>query len=194
MRKFYALLLFTILLLFLPICNANFNITPREISITMEDDFIQGNTSKKVIVTNNIEESINISWYLDHPTQDSIRENKTLIPSLSWISIFPLWKIIPPNGSTMFYIYLDIPKDKGNLNQNWEIWPVFKQEETQFFSWEHALRLYIDTPEILQNEENKDQNLLSFIYENSIIFVIIAVIFIAVVISLYILQTKNKKS
>lgn len=194
MRKSYALLLFSILLLFSPICKANFSITPREISITMEHDFIQGNTSKKVIVTNNIEESINISWYMDHPTQDSIRENKTLIPSLSWVSIIPHWKIIPPNGSTMFYIYLDIPKDKENLNQHWEIWPVFKQEETQFFNWEHALRLYIDTPEMLPNEEKKDQNQLSFIYENSIIFVIIAIIFIAVAISLYILQTKNKKS
>lgn len=194
MRKSYAILLFSILLLFAPICNADFSISPREISITMEDDLIQGNTSKKVVVTNHFEESINISWYLDHPTQDSIRENKTLIPSLSWISIIPRWKIIPPNSSTMFYIYLDIPKDKENLNQHWEIWPVFKQEETQFINWEHALRLYIDTPEIFSNEENEDQYLPSFIYENSIIIVIIAIIFIAVAISLYILQTKNKKS
>jgi hypothetical protein len=194
MRKSYAVLLFSILLFFLPICKANFSINPREISIIMEDDFIQGNTSKMVIVTNNIEESINISWYMDNPTQDKIRENKTLIPSLSWISITPQWKIIPPNGSTMFYIYLDIPKDKENLNQNWEIWPVFKQEETQFINLEHALRLYIDTPEIFPNEKNENKNQPSIIYENSIIFVIIAIIFIVVAISLYILKTKNNKS
>ena len=193
MRKSYAVLLFSILLLFLPICKANFSITPREISITMDDDFIQGNTSKIIIVTNHIEETINISWYIDHPTQDSIRENKTLIPNLSWISIIPQWKIIPPNGSTMFYIYLDIPREKENLNQNWEIWPVFKQEETQFINWEHALRLYIDTPEMFPNEKNKDQNPPSFINENSIIIVSITIIFIAVAISLYIFQTKNKK-
>ena len=121
MRKSFALLLiFSIFLIYPSVCKANFSVQPREISITMETDFIQGNTSKSVIITNNIDESINVSWYLDNPTQDLIRENKTLIPSLSWINIKPNWQIIPPKNKTLFYIYLDIPEEQENFNQHWE--------------------------------------------------------------------------
>ncbi|KYK32623.1 MAG: hypothetical protein AYK22_07235 [Thermoplasmatales archaeon SG8-52-3] len=166
MKKSYLIILFSFLLIFTSSCLANFNVQPREISIIMNENFIYGNTTKMIIITNNNDENINISWYLDNPTQDLIRENKTLIPSLSWISIEPKWQIIAPFGSARFYIILKIPEEKENFNQHWETWPVFKQEETQFFNWEHAVRLYIDTPEIL----------------------------IAISISLYILKTKIKKS
>ena len=76
------ILFFSILLIFTSSSSANFSVKPRELSIIMKDDLIFGNASKMVFVTNNIEESINISWYLDNPSQDLIRENKTLIPSL----------------------------------------------------------------------------------------------------------------
>lgn len=195
MRKAYSLLLFfSILLICTSTCKANFSVQPRELSIKMNEEFINGNTSKRVFVTNNIEESINISWYMDNPTQDLIRENKTLIPSLSWISIKPQWKIIPPNGSTIFYIYLDIPEEKENFNQHWEIWPVFKQEETQFFNWEHAVRLYIDTPEIFPNNNSKNIDNFSFIKENSILIAVISIVCLAIVLSLFIVKSKIKKN
>jgi hypothetical protein len=160
----------------------------------MENYFIQGNTSKKISVTNQIEESINITWYLDNPSQDLIRQNKTLIPSLTWISIEPEWKIIPSNGSTSFYIYLDIPKEKDNYNQHWELWPVFRQEETEFFNWEHAVRLYIDTPEIISNDGKKDQNLFSIFSENILMIFLIIIIFTIAIVSFFFLIIKNKKS
>jgi hypothetical protein len=159
----------------------------------MTDEFIQGNTSKKVIVSNKIDESINISWYLDNPSQDLIRENKTLIPSLSWVNIEPEWKIIPPNGSHIFYIYLEIPQENKNLNKYWEVWPVFKQEETELFNWEHAIRLYIDTPRALP-ETNEDENLFSFFSQNSLLIFLLIVIFISFAISLFILKYRFKKN
>ncbi|KYK21394.1 hypothetical protein AYK21_04830 [Thermoplasmatales archaeon SG8-52-2] len=195
MKKSYVIfLLFSILLICSSNCKGNFSVTPRELSIKMEDYFISGNSSKKIIVTNQIEESINISWYLDNPSQDLIRENKTLIPSLTWISIEPEWKTIPPNGSTFFYIYIDIPEDKDNYNQHWELWPVFKQEETEFFNWEHAVRLYIDTPEIVPDDEKKEQNLFSIFSENILIIFFFVIIFTAAIVSLFFLKIKKRKS
>jgi len=192
MKKSYVIfLLFSILLICSSNCKGNFSVTPRELSIKMEDYFISGNSSKKIIVTNQIEESINISWYLDNPSQDLIRENKTLIPSLTWISIEPEWKTIPPNGNTFFYIYIDIPEDKDNYNQHWELWPVFKQEETEFFNWEHAVRLYIDTPEIVPDDEKKEQNLFSIFSENILIIFFFVIIFTAAIVSLFFLKIKN---
>ena len=193
MKKSYVIfLIFSILLIFSSNCKGNFSVTPRELSIKMEDYFISGNSSKKIIVTNQIEESINVSWYLDNPSQGLIRENKTLIPSLAWITIEPEWKTIPPNGTTYFYIYLDIPEDKDNYNQNWELWPVFKQEETEFFNWEHAVRLYIDTPETVPNDEKKDQDLFSIFSENILMIFLIIIILTTAIVS--ILFLKNKKS
>ena len=195
MKKSYVIfLLFSILLIFSSNCKGNFSVTPRELTINMEDFFIQGNTSKKISVTNQIEESINITWYLDNPSQDLIRENKTLIPSLTWISIEPEWKIIPPNGSTFFYIYSDIPEIKDNYNQHWELWPVFKQEESEFFNWEHAVRLYIDTPETIQNDEKKDQNIFSIFSENILMILLIAIILTIAAVSIFFVKIKNKKS
>jgi hypothetical protein len=195
MKKSYVIfLIFSILIILSSNCKGNFSVTPRELSIKMEDYFISGNSTKKIIVVNQIEESINVSWYLDNPSQDLIRENKTFIPSLTWINIEPDWKTIPPNGSTFFYIYLDIPEEKDNYNQHWELWPVFKQEETEFFNWEHAVRLYIDTPEIVTNDEKKDQDLFSIFSENILMIFSIIIIFIGSISSILFLKNRNKKS
>lgn len=195
MKKSYVIfLLFSILLILSSNCKGNFSVNPRELAIKMEDYFISGNSSKKIIVTNQIEESINVSWYLDNPSQDLIRENKTLIPSLTWINIEPEWINIPPNSSTFFYIYLEIPQDKDNYNQHWELWPVFKQEETEFFNWEHAVRLYIDTPETIQNDGKKDQKLFSIFSENILMIFFIVIIFSVAIVSLLFVKIKNRKS
>jgi len=194
MKKTYVIiLLFLILLMFTSNCKGNFSVNPRELSIKMLDEFIQGNTSKKIIISNNIGDSINISWYIDNPTLDLIRENKTLIPSISWIRIEPQWKIILPNSSSSFYVFLDIPEHKDNYNKHWESWPVFKQEESQFFNWEHAVRLYIDTPEKFPNNEKEQKDFLSFIFENFLVIIILAVVVMLFLIILYFMKFKNHK-
>jgi len=143
----FILILF-LFILFFPSCKGGFNVDPRELSITMTDEFIKGNTLKKILVFNDQNENINISWYLDNPEPlSSIRPNRTAIPELSWIDLEPKWQIILPKGNAAFFIYLDIPKNKFNQDQNWEVWITFKLEEKQFINIEHAVRLYIDTPE-----------------------------------------------
>lgn len=191
--------IFLFLLIYSPICEANFDVQPRELFVTMNDEYIQGNTSKSVTIINPNDESINISWYIDHPTLDLIRKNRTLITSLSWITIQPQWQIIPPNSNAIFFIYLDIPKQQENLNQNWEVWPVFKQEESQLFNWEHTVRLYIDTPEKLPNDNSNEkqpgdnnQNIITGIMENMVIIGVI-IICIVVAIALFVIRYRIQK-
>ncbi|KYK27976.1 hypothetical protein AYK20_07610 [Thermoplasmatales archaeon SG8-52-1] len=173
-KRLLLLLIFILFLVCFPVCKGNFNVFPLELSITMSNEFIKGNTSKRVLITNNIEKSINISWYLDNPTLDLIRENKTIIPYLDWISIEPKWQVIQPYENTFFYIYLDIPDSPQNYNQHWEVWPTFKNEETQFFNLEHSVRLYIDTPaEIINDDEG---NIFDFFnIQNSVLILIIMI-------------------
>ena len=200
MKKILALSsLLLLLLIYFPICKANFDVQPRELFITMNNEFIQGNTSKSVTIINSNDESINISWYIDHPTLDLIRENRTLIPSFSWISLEPQWKIIPPNSNAIFYIYLDIPNQQENLNQHWEIWPVFKQEETQFLNWEHTVRLYIDTPNKIPDDntpeklpEDNNQNITAVFMDNIVIIGTI-IICVTVAIVLFVVRPRIQK-
>jgi hypothetical protein len=155
----------------------------------MDNEFIQGNTSKSVSILNSNDEIINVSWYIDNPTLDLIREDRTMIPNSAWVSIEPEWQIIQPFGNALFYIYLDIPNSQNNCNQHWEIWPTFKQEETQIFNWEHTLRLYIDTPEEFNVDTNKD-SLFSLSIEN---IVLISIIIIVVLMSLFVISKKKIK-
>lgn len=84
MKKLVILILIIlfIIMIQLPKSKGDFNVLPLELNITMTDKFINGNTSEKIIVKNTGESDINVSWYIDNPTQDSIRRNRTLIPDL----------------------------------------------------------------------------------------------------------------
>ena len=118
MRKTIVLPL-TFLLFFtsVSICNGAFSVYPVELSITMGDEFISGNTSRAITVGNYEDQSINISWYLDHPVPISdIRPDKTPIPNLSWINIEPQRQIISPQSSATFYIHLNIPESEEYFN------------------------------------------------------------------------------
>ena len=183
-KSFYLILIFIIFLISFPICKGSFLVFPRELSITMDNEFISGNSSKRVLISNNIDEVLNVSWYLDNPTLDLIRENRTIIPFLSWINIEPKWQVIQPNEYAYFYIYLDIPNNPQNMNQHWEVWPTFKEDETQTFNLEHTVRLYIDTPAEIKN----DDGLNIFSIEN---LVIILIIIIAGVTILFFIRKKN---
>jgi hypothetical protein len=162
-------LIFTsILFLFLFLattCQASFNVNPLELSITMEDELIQGNTLKSIEVINNDDSDVNISWYLDNPSLDLMRPNKTFIPNLNWVDLEPKWQVISPGNSTDFFIYLDIPEDESNANQSWEIWVTFKQSEKQFINIEQAVRLYIDTPNEITTipDDDSDDSPVDFI-------------------------------
>ena len=178
-------------------CQGRFDIYPREITITMYNEFIQGNTSKDITIVNVDDDSINISWYLDHPDPISwIRSNRTLIPDLKWIDVKPKFKIIPPKGSAKFNIYLNIPNKEENLKKYWETWIVFKEEENKFINFESTVRLLIDTPLKLQNN-NQNQDFLSIKIGDDIkiaLFDILLIFLIIILILISYLIIKKKKS
>jgi len=179
------------------ICKGDFGVHPRELSITMGNEFVKGNSLRYVTVQNGNDYSINISWYIDHPVPISdMRPNKTLIPDLSWINVKPQWQIIPPQSSAAFYIYLDIPEKEENLNQHWETWITFKREKKQFINIENTIRLYIDTPTELITNDNQDSDSLSIATEDQINiplidFIIVAVIVILIIIGFLVIRKKK---
>ena len=201
MKKAVMLMLIILFLFMLiPICKGNFFVQPREISITMNNEFVHGNTSKKIIITNNNNYSTKISWYIEHPNPISwMRPNKTFIPSLSYINLNPKWYIIPPNNIISFYIYLDIPESKEHLKQHWETWVTFKEEyQESIFNQEHSVRVYIDTPTEVTNSNNYSQNESSMQRKNyinvSLSFIIISIVFAIMLLTLVSLTFKKKKS
>jgi len=189
MKKTLAFIIpLLLLLVFSTVCRASITAQPLELSITMDNEFIHGNTSKKITITNNNDDSFNATWYIEHPDPISeIRPNRTCIPSLSWVDVEPKWFVIPAYSAGDFYIYLDIPENEELLDKHWETWVTFKAGKLGgFFNLEQAIRVYIDTPGEAAINNNQDQIPLSDI-------VIVAV----VAISLLILGTlvyKKKKS
>lgn len=184
MKKTLISLIFLFLFstLTIPIASS-INVSPLELSITMDESFIQGNSSKKITVRNSYDQPYNVTWYIDNPTPiSSMRENKTYMPDLSWIVVEPKWVVIPPDKSEDFYIHLDIPETNENTDKNWETWVVFKGGEQEFgqglFNFEYAVRVYIDTPQInISNEPVKQTDDLLI----PIILVIVTAIAIVII-------------
>ena len=193
--KLTFILLFFLMLL--PVCQGTFDVYPRELSITMDNKLIQGNTSKNIRIINNNDVDVNISWYVDHPQPISMmRSNKTSIPDLSWIDVKPQWQIVTPHSSVKFYIYLGIPQVKENLDQHWETWITFKTLEKQFINIENAVRLYIDTPAEKTTNNNQDSDSVSISIEDQIELPLFDFVFVAIIIILFIISIliiKNKK-
>jgi hypothetical protein len=151
-----------LLILFATISVKSISVTPAEISISMEsENFISGNTTKKIIVTNDNNFTFNVTWYKEHPNPTStMRPNKTRITNLSWIDAEPKWLNIPAKSTGDFYIHLNIPEAEENYNQNWETWITFKggKQVTSggTFNFEYAIRVYIDTPVVLPAETDDE--------------------------------------
>jgi hypothetical protein len=164
-----SLLILPLILITLPNCKGTFDVQPRELFLSMNEKFVSGNTSEIILVSNTQESEINISWYIDYPSPDLIRQNRTAIPDISWIDLEPKWKIIPPYQSAEFFINLYMPNDTINLNKNYEAWITFKEEESGFIKFEHAVRFYIDTP----ISKEFESNIITF---SVLIFIVIMVL------------------
>ena len=157
MKKIFQhiIILYFLFCLQTTICTANVRVTPPELSITMTEELIQGNTTKKITIINDHNTTINVSWYKEHPNPlEWIRPNRTCIPNISWIDVQPIWKNIPGNSNASFYIYLTIPDEQENYNQSWESWITFKLGQQGFAAYESAVRLYIDTPPYTNSNPN----------------------------------------
>lgn len=161
-RLFILISVLLLSLIFTSISKADVIVSPPEISIKMDNEFINGNTSKKITITNNGEYEINMTWYLENPNPASwMRPNRTYMPDLSWIDLKPRWGIISPYSSANFYIYLSIPESDESLNKHWEIWITFKDSDGGLFNQEYAIRTYIDTPQKAIINDNKNHDIFS---------------------------------
>jgi hypothetical protein len=196
MKKLFAgIFIFLLFLTFSYSCKANIIIYPEEVSIKMDEDLIYGNTSKRIVVTNNNKEEFNVTWYLENPTPPSkIRPNRTIIPDLKWIDLEPKWKMIPPRSSGIFYIHLNIPKTKNTVNKKWESWITFKSADKEFFNIEYAIRFYIDTPTNVPGIEDDDGDFFSIKLGDPFTITLSSVaIVIAIFLTVFVLKLKIKR-
>ena len=195
-KNFYIILIILLSSLIFPLCKANVNVYPLEIMIKMNEELYSGNTSKKIYVSNNNDFIYNSTWYIEHPNPISwLRPNKTIIPDLSWINVTPKWIKISPNEIGEFYIYFDIPKTKENLNQHWETWITFKKgegnEDVSQINQEFAVRVYIDTPEYMNNKLDKRNSFHQDVNNTYIIFFMITLIILIIILIYFNKKKKN---
>lgn len=196
--KSFSILISIILLslIFTSTSKGGLIVQPPELSIKMGNEFIHGNTSKKIIITNNNNYSTNISWYLEHPNPVSwMRPNKTFIINLSWIHLNPKWCIIPPYGSILFYIYLDVPEKEEYLKQYWETWITFKEENQDgIFNQEYSVRTYIETPRnVIKNNIKNESTIIKKDYIKILLICIVIIVIIIMILTLSGFSFKIKK-
>jgi len=155
MKKIVVLLaIASLILLFIPSCGANVSVTPTEIYLTIDDEYIEGNTSKKITVVNNYYHDVSVGTWMEHPDIiEWMRANRTLIENISWITIEPSQAIIPSNSSASFYIQFNIPNETKNqtYDKHWEIWAAVKissasENVSSSFKEGYLVRVYVDAP------------------------------------------------
>jgi len=190
-----------ILLLFLliiPISGANVFVSPSSMYVTMTDTYTEGNTSKKITVTNQNSYDILVNAWMSHPDIiEWMRPNRTLIDNLSWITIEPSELVIPSNSSSYFYIYFAIPDNETKnetYDKHWEVWAALKinpvsENISSSFKQGYLVRVYIDTPEQPTEPEPSPSQPRQIFYD-TLIAIIIAIIFTII---LFYFRKKRKK-
>jgi hypothetical protein len=151
----------------------------------MTDNYIEGNTSQKITVTNSNPYNISIKAWMIQPTiKEWMRSNRTLIDDISWISIEPSNRVIPPNSSSRFYIYIDIPDNetkKENRDEQWEIWAALKIDAASGgspFEQGYNIRVYVDTPVSPSEKKSNSGGYEEIVYDTLIAVIIVLAVFL----------------
>jgi len=171
MKRIFIISLIALFLLFSSssiISKADVFVSPAEISIAIEDDFIDGNTSKKITVTNRHSHNISVKAWMMHPDiTEWMRQNRTFIENLSWITIEPSQRVIPANSSAKFYIHLAIPNETKNqtYDKHWESWAAIKVDSasgnsSSSFKKGYLVRVYVDAPPMPEEPSSFPEQLL----------------------------------
>jgi len=193
-----SIILLIFIMMFLPIIKANVIVSPAEIFLTMTEMYIEGNTTKKITITNQYYHDISVVAWMKHPDIiEWMRQNRTLIDNISWINIEPLVLVIPSNTSNNFYIHLSIPNEIKNqtLSQHWETWAAFKinyasENASSSLKEGYLVRIYIDTPS--SPFMPKDKSSTEQLIQDTLIAFSIAII-ITLIYYFYRGKKKNKK-
>ena len=153
-KLLFCLASFLIFLMFSNLACANVSVEPAEIYIKMKNSYFEGNTTKKITVTNSFPYSISVKAYFKHPEPlELIRQGREPIENLTWLELHPQKVNISSNSSANIYIHLHIPKElqEENLNKHWESWIALsiQSEEKKNINVGYLIRTYIDTPQYL---------------------------------------------
>lgn len=181
-----------ILLFFLvmvPISKADVAVSPTELYLTMTDTYIEGNTTKKITVTNHYSHDISVKAWMMHPDiTEWMRSNRTFIENISWITIEPSELSIPSGTSANFYIYLTIPNETKNqtYDEHWETWAALKIVNASLKEG-YLVRVYIDTP---KPPTEPSGTLFPIFYVTSIA----AIVVVLITITLYFYIEKRRKN
>jgi len=158
----------SLILLFISSCGANVSVTPTEIYLTIDDTYIEGNTSKKITVTNAYSHDVSVRAWVEHPDIiEWMRANRTLIENISWITIEPSQATISSNTSADFYIHFNIPNETKNqtYDKHWESWAAVKvssaaENASSSFKEGYLIRVYADSPPIPEEPSSFPEQLL----------------------------------
>jgi P pilus assembly chaperone PapD len=189
-----ATLVSVILLFFLvmvPISKADVTVSPTELYLTMTDTYIEGNTTKKITVTNHYSHDISVKVWMMHPDiTEWMRPNRTFIENISWITIEPSELSVPSDTSANFYIYLTIPNETKNQTyyEHWETWAALKIVNASLKEG-YLVRVYIDTP---KPPTEPSGTLFPIFYVTSI--AAIAVVLITITLYFYIEKRRKNKN
>ena len=187
-----ATLVSVILLFFLvmvSISKADVAVSPAELYLTMTDTYFEGNTTKKITVTNHYSHSISVKAWMMHPDiTEWMRPNRTLIENISWVTIEPSKLTIPSNTSANFYVYLAIPNETKNqtYDEHWETWAALKIVNASLKEG-YLVRVYIDTP---KPPTEPSGTLFPIFYVTSIA----AIAVVLLTITLYFYREKRRKN
>ena len=169
-----------LILLIFSTCKANVVVSPTEIYLNVDDNYVGGNTSKKITVTNSNSYNISVELWMEHPDIiEWMRPNRTLIENLSWITIEPSQAIIPSDASSDFYINFNIPNETKNqtYDKYWESWAAIKIESaSENFSSPlkegYLVRVYVDSPSMPEEPSSS----FDHIFYDTLIAIAIAIV------------------
>jgi len=179
-----------------PVATASIFVSPAEIWVSMNDGFIDGNTSKIITVKNTYAYNVSVRAWMLHPDiVEWMRPNKTLIDNISWISLEPSHVVIPANGQAQFYIAIHIPNESKNqtYDQHWETRAALKidavsDNHSNMIKEGYLVRVYVDTPK----SPTEPSDPTSSFYPLLLFNIFIAIIGIAVITLILYLHRKRK--
>jgi hypothetical protein len=153
------ILWFVILLVFLlqilpSQAQASLQIWPGKLTISMPKGYPSERISYLIQVTNPYTYSVNASARVENPDMQQLTTNYSFIPDLSWITVEPETLYLPPNASSTFKVFFDVPKNERSsyYNSSWETWVVISSDKPAgdtgglVFQVELAVKLFIHTP------------------------------------------------
>ena len=105
------------------VMSGGISIWPGKLTITMPEDFPEGEIRYEIEVNNLNSYDINVSAEAENPPQYRLEEDYAFMPNLSWVSIAPEILHIPAYETRFLEVIITIPDDEKPLHydERWEV-------------------------------------------------------------------------